>query len=140
MRKPLLAVLLIALLTGADSPKEWDDATTMTMNLEGTWQLVGLTRGGQAAPNAGNWELVFRGDKYSWVMVGTPVVEGNYKLSVARTPAQLDLMPNPNVTNRGICRVEGDKLTIALFEPENVRPRSFGDANLKVLTLQRVKK
>jgi hypothetical protein len=29
---------------------------------------------------------------------------------------------------------------MALFEPEDVRPQSFSDKNLKVLTLQRVKK
>jgi uncharacterized protein (TIGR03067 family) len=140
MRKSLLALLLIGLASGADSPKEWDDTTTMALNLEGSWRLVGLMRSGVEAPNPGNWDLDFHGDKYSWVMGGTPVVTGTYKLSVARMPAQLDLMPNATTTNRGICRVDGDVLTIALFEPENVRPRSFGDANLKVLTLRRVKK
>jgi uncharacterized protein (TIGR03067 family) len=94
MRNLLVAVLLLGLAAGADSPKDWDDTTTTTAGSpEGTWHLVRITRGG-VDENPANWNMVFDGDKYSWRMGGTTaVVEGNYKIDLNRTPAQLDLMP-----------------------------------------------
>jgi hypothetical protein len=52
----------------------------------------------------------------------------------------VDEAREPGKAHRGIFRFDGDVLVIALFEPEDVRPQSFSDKSLKVLTLKRVKK
>lgn len=147
MRKLLLAVLLIGLAGGANSPPDWDDTTTTTARSpEGTWHLVRITRGGQDE-NAANWDMVFERDKYSWRVGGGGVaVEGNFKIELNRMPAQLDLIPGGKVPGnnnvyKAIFRIDGDVLLIGLFEPEREqRPRSFEDVNLKLLTFNRVKK
>jgi uncharacterized protein (TIGR03067 family) len=134
----LLAVLLFPLL-GSGSPREYDDRTQMA-NVEGTWRLVRVVRAGTVGQDP-EWELVFRADgTYSWM--GPAQIGGTYKVDAGRAPAQIDLCAtnDPRRAHRGIFRFDGDVLLIALFEPEDVRPQSFSDKNLKVLTLKRVKK
>ena len=133
-------VVVLGLLLGSDSPKDYDDRIAPA-SLVGTWNLLRLTRNGQD-DKAVEWNLVFRADTYSWV--GTVQVDGTYKINTGRTPAELDLSPmvapRQSKTSRCIFRIDGDTLLIALFEPETERPRSFGDKDIQTLTLQRVKK
>jgi uncharacterized protein (TIGR03067 family) len=136
----LASALLVAPLLGSDAERQLDNATTLAMNIEGKWHLVGLSRGGRQEM-APAYDMVFHaGGKYAWESGGMPIVQGTYTAIADRLPGQLDLAPNNVVTARGIFRVEGDTLIIALHEPEGTRPQGFGDDALKVLTLKRVKK
>jgi uncharacterized protein (TIGR03067 family) len=135
----LAAALMPAPLFGSDAERQFDDATTMAMNIEGKWHLVGLSRSGREEM-APAYDMVFHsGGKYAWEVGGNPIVQGTYTAVTDRMPGQLDLAPNGVVTARGIFRVEGDTLIMALHEPEGTRPSGFGVDGLKVLTLKRVK-
>jgi uncharacterized protein (TIGR03067 family) len=138
---PLLAALLVAPLLGSDAPRDYDGRIEAAdVNIEGTWQLVGIKHRGQEQPPNG-WNLVFQaGGKYAWE--GMIRVEGTYKLNGGRTPPHLDLLPTVpgGHTAQCIFRIDGDVLVIVFYEPEEKRPRGFTDEGVKVLTLKRLRK
>jgi uncharacterized protein (TIGR03067 family) len=136
-------VLLAALSFGSDSPKEYGDVTRAD-ELEGTWQIVSVGYGAQQQAITDPCVATFKGGKWSYSQTIGFVEGGSYKTDNGRMPAALDEMqttrPDSQGTRRFIYRIEGDTLRTACTDNLQVRPRSFDQAGIYIVTWKRVRK
>ena len=145
MRRVLFpfAVLLVLLLLGSDSPKEYDD-TTENVSIEGTWQIVSAGRGLQQTTVADRCIGIWQHGKWSYTQAKGYSTGGRYKIDSHRTPAALDEVQTTGqgwqIERRFIYRIEGETLHTA-FNPNNPlnRPRSFDEDGVYIVTWKRVK-
>jgi uncharacterized protein (TIGR03067 family) len=139
----LFIVFAIALVA-ADEPKK-KEATTF----KGTWSIVSLKHGGKDAPADlfKDFRCTFEEKTYNNVMNGEIVEEGEYKFDDDKSPKTIDFDikkgQNEGKKQVGIFKIEHDKITIVLAEPDATdRPTSFEvkeGSNAIEAVLERVK-
>lgn len=135
MRELLLLGALIALPDRLDlSPPRLLPPSPQTMLL-GDWKLERLELIGQRGNNSAGRDCVFRIDanETTFIMNGQPSpgdgLTAKHKLDFSTNPIQIDLMPKQrNDTMRGLIRLEGDRMTMALSTGQPNRPTSFENA------------
>jgi hypothetical protein len=135
---PLVAVLLVGLLLGSDSPREFENAAVTGDPLAGEWTRVGLVLDG-ADLGAPRWVFTFRGGKYTAHIGGAPetgyyTVNG-WRLQTVRTGGVACYS-----SGHFLFRVEGDTLTFAYHNGAAKRPDTFGGPGMAISTFKRVKK
>lgn len=142
MRKcpALLAVFVVALASGADSPKEYNDAATVA-GIDGTWRLVSLEVDGRPERFESRGTLTYWAGRFTW----PDGSRGTYRIDPSTNPAQLDETASaPEVVVpiwRNLYQRNGDTLRIACTLDQTIRPTSFAAAKgLTVFTYERVKK
>jgi uncharacterized protein (TIGR03067 family) len=98
---------------------------------QGTWVGVLSRRDGREAPRA-VVESVTRtveGDHVVWKRDGKNFAGTKIVLDPGRTPAAIDVIPDggPSRGKRvlGIYRLEGDRLSLCMADPDRPRPREF---------------
>lgn len=136
----LLTGMLVVLVLGSDSPKEYDDNMELA-SIEGTWQLLAVVHDGEKV-NPITWVLTFRGGKLTRKDSDGDNGEGVYKFDTTQKPYQLDLIPGPGAKfARGwqIAEIHGDILKTAWDRTYEKRPRSFHDQDLWFGTFKRLK-
>jgi uncharacterized protein (TIGR03067 family) len=143
MKKPLLGMLTVALLLAADSPKGYDDTAIQTNDLPGAWHLIGVERNGMAVGFAPIVET-YRDGKFTTTDSTDAVTdEGIYKVDSRHNPGHLEetsLTTNKGRTYLYIYRLEGELLKIGYKGDCSVRPTSFKEAGVIILTFKREKK
>jgi uncharacterized protein (TIGR03067 family) len=135
----LVLVAVAGTLAAAEDPNK-----KALEDLQGTWQLQRMTRGGQEAPAdvvkgmrlviAGNKMTPYEGDRAQ--PTATIAVDANKK------PATIDLKQEREAV-QGIYRLEGDTLTICAGTPGTGRPTDFASkagTPTGLIVLKRVKK
>jgi uncharacterized protein (TIGR03067 family) len=139
----LIAALLVVLLLGSGSPREYDDRTEID-SLEGTWRMVAINdEGKEKTPSVERCIETFRGGKWSYSENGRPSTAGTYTTNKNRTPSFLDQSyePNPGRARMCIYWIKGDTLRIAFrLRNEGVRPTSFDENGLYIMTWKRLPK
>jgi uncharacterized protein (TIGR03067 family) len=139
----LAGVLLSVVALGSDSPKEYDNATTLGP-LEGTWQLTEIQCNGHKINLDFQMVVTYRGGTY--MLNDGETFRGRYRVDPNRNLAYLDRIPSCGYsrgqTFKFIYQIEGDTLRIAYTHaPEDTpRPQGFNDAGVFVDTYKRVKK
>src|SRR5260370_27737192 len=120
----LFAVLRVVPLLGSDSPKEYDDATTSSDSLEGSWDRVSAEHNGVPVAFAGG-VLHFRVAGRTWreETKGSAALAGTYRVEGVRRHTNLDLFHDEGngTPSRYIYRVEGDTLRVG-FTSRDRRP------------------
>ncbi len=142
MRKPLLCVLALVLLAGADSPKEYDDTTIRIDNLVGAWKLVGMEQNGVAFGFSPIIETYHAGGFTTKNAKGVVTDEGTYKADRRLKPAHLEetsMTAQKGRTYRYLYQLDGDKLKIGYKGDCSDRPKSFDEQDIIVLTFRREK-
>jgi uncharacterized protein (TIGR03067 family) len=146
--KPLLAILAVGLVIGADALK--DDVKKETEKLQGTWKAVTVEERGQSKDDNEDHRLVFTGDEFSMKRGDQTVVKGKFKIDPSKKPKEIDMEVTEALkeelkgkTGLGIYTLEGDELKLCVCEPgEPDRPKEFaGQAGTKhtLVTLKRDK-
>lgn len=141
---PAFLGCLLALSAGADP---LDKAARKELKaLEGDWVVVRLEAGGKKhEPGAGEqMKLTFQGAKWSFPATGErgEVVA----LDAASSPRSIDLKKTSGrvMVREGIYKLDGDNLTIALYQgTDKKRPTGFdtpSDAGTVVFVLRRDKR
>jgi uncharacterized protein (TIGR03067 family) len=127
MRTHALIVMMVGVLSAADSPKDDLD------KLQGTWSLVAAVRDGRDVPDdeVSRTTLVIKGDAFTFpedARVGTGP-SGRFTIDPSRTPRAIDATPasgpNKGETWRGIYEIAGDLYKVAFDPPGKVRPTRF---------------
>ena len=142
---PAFLGCLLALSAGADP---LDKAALKELKaLEGDWVVVRLEAGGKKhKPGADEkWELTFQGTK--WSSSATGEQEEVVALNTSSSPRLIDLKSTRRgrgaIVREGIYKLDGDTLTIALYQgTEKKRPTSFDtptEAGTVVFVLRRAK-
>jgi uncharacterized protein (TIGR03067 family) len=148
----LAGVLLAVVAMGSDSPREYDDQTTVVEPLVGKWRPLKVEvtdkAGGKiicTAPETA--DVVFKDERYIWGWGDgysrLTSSRGICTLDVSKSPGHLDLTdmtgPVAGVTRRCIYRIDGETLEIASTtdHPAN-RPESF-EGHVTIYTLKRLK-
>src|ERR1700722_12121645 len=90
---PLLAVLLVILLLGSDSPKDYDDRTEY-VGIEGMWRLTAYEFGGRKVKLPFQVVLIYRDETFVYKRSDGDTTQGNYRIDPSRNPAPLDLIPS----------------------------------------------
>jgi uncharacterized protein (TIGR03067 family) len=145
MRYLIAAFVVCAIaFVAADEPKK-KVATT----LKGKWSLVSVSHGGKAAPAdvIKDFKFTFEEKTYNNVMNGETLQEGEYKFDDGKSPKTIDFDikkgHNEGKKQVGIFKIEDDKITIVLAEPDATdRPTSFEvkeGSNVIEAVLERVK-
>jgi uncharacterized protein (TIGR03067 family) len=148
----LLALTAILGLTAfAPAPFEKPDKkATSPRELQGTWSVVSVDRGGGVKTLPRNARAKVRIDKDTWTFLTTirdRARETRYFLVLdpKKNPKQFDLKRQADgpVTLRGIYHLEGDTLKVVYANPlrDTARPASFSSlqADQYLLTLKRDK-
>jgi uncharacterized protein (TIGR03067 family) len=139
----MYGALLVAAI-GLVSPAQ--DAKKDTDQLQGTWVVQALDRGGQTMADSKGDTLTIQGDKFT-IKMKNGEVKGTLKLDAAKTPRQIEFMITEGPqqgTALGIYALQGDELKLCLAEPgAKERPKALaskeGETHLFV-TLKREKK
>lgn len=143
--KLLLSALLVLLLYGSDSPKEYDDRTEME-SIEGTWHKTTMetSDGRRLLPRIVFDDVEsFLNGKYAVTGSGRSSI-GTYAVDARHVPAQLDIAIN--LRNGGVQKqkfiylVRGDTLQIGYPLYGNDRPHSFAQNSVLIETYKRVGK
>jgi uncharacterized protein (TIGR03067 family) len=135
----LLAVGMLTAAADGDAKKDLE-------NLQGTWAVTALVRGGKEAPPAtvSKMQMVFAGDKFTMKTPGLEDVVVTIKLDPSKKPPAVDLLKDKSDTVLGIYRLEGDFLTLATSKPGGKeRPTEFESpdgSDVNVFILKRDKK
>src|SRR5260370_32999216 len=123
----LLAVLLVGLLLGSDSPKEYNDEIK-TDGLEGEWDKVDVLYGGQHLGRSGHPTLIIQRHQFTW-QGGGETTPGNYTVDTKTKPAHTIQLPTrgpcKGTTWKMVHQVEGDRLTIAYLGVMTEYPKGF---------------
>jgi uncharacterized protein (TIGR03067 family) len=100
--------------------------------LEGTWEVVSVTRDGQkeAPPGEATLRFVVRDGRWSVRKGDQTVEEGTFTLDARATPHCINVTPSSGQhkgqTLHGICEVKGDTARDCFAMPAGKeRPRSF---------------
>jgi uncharacterized protein (TIGR03067 family) len=139
---PLFAALCVMPLLGSDSPKEYDDRTDGD-ELQGKWSLVLQVYDGRSAiaPAVEGSEVeTFRAGRWE-----RDAQKGSlfYTTDTSTRPAHLNTQFMSGDGGRGtmryIYRRNRDTLQIAFGEDMSIRPRSFVEPGIFVVTYKLVK-
>lgn len=130
---PLL--LVVPLVAAAPVPKEV--AKPLNEKLEGTWEFVSATYGGQpdASYDGATWVLEKDG-KATRTLKGAAGTPASFKIDTKTKPAAFDWTISES-TWQGIYEIKGDTLTVALGSGE--RPAEFAGQSVYVFTMKKVK-
>ena len=135
MKKCLLGLLVVGLLTAADDKKPADDKA----KLQGTWAVVAMEIEGRKVPHEQVKSFTFDGDKFTAQRKdgsGT----GTFKLDATQKPPHIDLVSDDGkVMHRMLYRLDGDMLKLNGDKKREVRPKSY-EAAAVIITLEREKK
>ena len=115
MRRLLLpfVVLLVLLLLGSDSPKEYD-GTTEYIGIEGTWRLIEYDfKGNKTNPQC---VRTFRNETYTTKWRQGDTWRGNYRIDLTPKTPHLDLNTDDGPTLLYIYQIDGDTLRMASLE------------------------
>jgi|GraSoiStandDraft_55_1057291.scaffolds.fasta_scaffold465452_2 uncharacterized protein (TIGR03067 family) len=129
MRTLTPVILMAGVLTVGCTGKQ--DVSAELKNLEGTWELISLTKDGQQVPAAvlKSTQVVIKGDKY-WIKFGNEVKqEGTITIDPTRKPKTIDDIAatgtNKGKKSLGIYELEGDTLKTCFADPGKERPTEF---------------
>ena len=136
----LAGVLLSTVAMGSDSPKEYDDKTTLNP-LEGSWRLTEYSFRGQTGIHPDELVLTYRGG----FCTNKDSEPRRYCIAPSQTPAHLDWIelsgPSKGETSKFIFQIKGDTLKMACFSGSSkTRPQVFNDDEVVIYTFKRVKK
>ena len=111
---------------GADDPKK------ETPKIQGKWSVVSLVQGGKAedAADLKGYKITFEEKKYSIVVDGEVVEDGDYAIDDSKSPKTIDFDikkgKDAGKKQVGILKFEDDKVTMFLGNPGATdRPTSF---------------
>jgi len=99
--------------------------------LQGTWACVSGENAGKPIPEGTvkKLRLVLTQDKYATHRGDELLFESTYKLDATKSPWQIDIIgtegENKGKAAQGICRLEGDTLTLCYTMPSKDRPKQF---------------
>jgi uncharacterized protein (TIGR03067 family) len=126
----MFALLFISSLSQAP-PTEHDLATQALAAQQGTWFAVSFRRDGQETPAAivRTIQRTVEKDHVTWKRDGKSFAGTTIVLDPKQAPAAIDVLPDggPSRGKRvlGIYRLEGNRLTICMADPDRPRPREF---------------
>jgi uncharacterized protein (TIGR03067 family) len=149
----LTAGLLAPAAVRADGPRADVEA------LRGTWLVVSQQRAGRPAERPKDMRWVIDGDTIGMTFAKGPALgrgpRMTFRLDPTRVPMRIDLDGPKKSSSYGICKLEGDELTLCLgvtcpspsFDPqarpnedaERTRPAAFRPEAGTVIVLKRVK-
>lgn len=98
---------------------------------QGTWAVVSFHRDGQETPReiTASIKRIVKDDHVVWTRAGKSFAGTTVVLDPTREPKTIDVLPDggPSRDKRvlGIYRLEGDRLTICMADPDQPRPREF---------------
>jgi uncharacterized protein (TIGR03067 family) len=109
---------------------------------QGKWAITSINN--QEVPaGAGDFSLVFTGDKYQQISAGVVEEEGTFKVDVSKTPIWMDLVilkgESAGVTQPGLATITGDSMILGFAMPGNTTRPANWDAAEIYATLRRVK-
>ncbi|HEX3151517.1 MAG TPA: TIGR03067 domain-containing protein [Gemmataceae bacterium] len=149
MKALFVIAACFTLFTGARGLEVAKDEKVDPAKLDGAWTITAWEQGGATMPleRLSVARMTIKGDQYNFEL-GAKKEEGALKLDAGTSPTSIDLTISSGTEKGerqlGICRVEGDSLTICLARPGmKDRPTEFTStkANRQVLmTLQRTTK
>ena len=147
MKRNLFAVALVAMVAGL-APAQDDAAKKAAKELEGTYSLKAMTRGGKAPPEEflkSMKEFVIKGDQIVAVKADGKEDPIGFKLDPSAKPSAIDMLPPKDKTNEklkpGIYKLEKGELTIVFgIEKESARPTDFKGDGADQMMMVLVKK
>ncbi len=135
-RSWLGAVVLLALWASAASGLAEEPDL-----LDGTWRIASLELGSIDVPELVGAELTLHGGKKELKLPSGQVEKGTYELDPEQSPSHIDsTTAGQQGTQRGIFRLEGDRLAFCLSRAGN-RPTEFstaGNSDLMLIHFRRV--
>ena len=139
MRRTLSAALLFgAAFAGVAIA---DDAEKALKEMEGTYTLKALSKGGKSAPPeviAEFKEMTIKGDKITLKLANRDQV-ASLKLDPSKKPAHIDMIPTEGPEKdramKGIYKFEKGTLTIVLARNDGDRPKDFKEESEAVGTI-----
>jgi uncharacterized protein (TIGR03067 family) len=136
------AALVIAsgMTTFAGQAKQ--DVKKELEQFQGKWTITAINN--QEVPaGAGDFSLVFTGDKYQQISAGVVDEEGTFKVDASKTPMWMDLVilkgESAGVTQPGLATINGDSMILGFAMPGNTTRPANWDAAEIYATLRRVK-
>jgi uncharacterized protein (TIGR03067 family) len=135
----------LVLLTALAVPVLADDKGNEDEKLYGTWVATSREFKGETTPfKEGGTVLTFsKGGKLRIKFPGEPEQEGAFVTPPSKEPLAIDVTiqtaPNRTVMVKGIYRVEGNTLTVALGKGGTDRPDALDPAKNAVVTYKRQK-
>jgi uncharacterized protein (TIGR03067 family) len=141
----LFAVLVVVLLLGSDSPRDYDDKVKIVDEVDGTWKLIWIEYGGLIA--GCRKDLVMNCSKGTYIVNygGVEEERGCYRIEPTRKPPQFDYTPSngehQSQTSRCIYEIQGDTLKIVEMPlwGDTRRPQGFKDKGVRILNYKRIK-
>jgi uncharacterized protein (TIGR03067 family) len=139
----LFAVLIVVLLLGSDSSKEYDDQTE-SVGILGTWRLTEREVDGNKAVVYGEIVQTYRIGTYT-IDGNGPAWQGRYRTDPGANPPRLDWYhsngPFAGKTIKLIYQIDGDTLRIAFIADgdNSRRPQGFNDKGVSIGIYKRVK-
>ena len=127
-------LLAVPLVFAAPIPKDFKPANE---SIEGTWEFVSATNGGNpdTSYDGAKWVLGKDG-KGTRILRGDAGTEVEYKFDPTTKPMAFDWSVT-GTTWPGIYAIKGDTLTVALGS--DVRPTEFAGRSVYVFTMKKVK-
>jgi uncharacterized protein (TIGR03067 family) len=131
MRECVIFGLALLLTVGSTGAPRLKDPVLKEPDVTGRWTLVSLSKGGEAVPLGGmavDTEFTGDGRRVSRNRLGQTVGEVRYVLDREKVPPTLDLRSatDDSITSRGVCKVDGDALTVCyVTAPDAPRPDKF---------------
>ena len=127
-------LLAVPLAFAAPVPKELKAVT-----LDGTWEFVSATYGGNADPSYDGAKWVLGKDgKATRTLKGADGTPAEYKADPKAKPLAAFDWTISESTWRGVYELKGDTLTVALAGGDD-RPKEFGGQSVYVFTMKKVK-
>jgi uncharacterized protein (TIGR03067 family) len=120
----LLAVglLVVAAPAAAEKPQ----------GVKGTWKIVSADKEGTPIQQYIGVVVTFEDNKYSAKLPSGETHDADIKVDTTKTPWTIDMTPhygpNDGKLFKGICKVEGDTMTMCRGDAEKERPKEFTDA------------
>ena len=110
-------------------------------NLDGEWHTVSAVVGGRPVPaqQLAVMNLQIVGNRM--IPAGSPTDVATYTIDDTHQPAWFDTSDAQGVTNLGIYKLEGDRLTLCAAWPTDGRPVTFGSpagSRVVLAVMQRV--
>jgi RNA polymerase sigma factor (sigma-70 family) len=105
--------------------------------LQGTWKAARAWFGGQEAPPV-NLEMTFAGDRFTMRSDIFLPISATVRVDPSKDPKEIDLFyPNTGVTDRGIYRLDGDRLLLCINPEGPERPANLSAGKFNYYELQR---